>query len=252
MIRDIEALDFINNESSFNKKMKSVKLTYEDNFIFTQNKKIKQIEENLKVLKKYQNCLFSLIFEKNQTNNIYTNGISINVRLPLALCGYASVGVEEKGIRRVVYCILNVIPSENSTSIVIVGLKEDIAILEPYWKYYTQNNISILNMIESFMIHGTDHWFITPSVWNRVSLEKQKIILNDILATNKSFLEQFDLSIFDDIRHDFIKQLEIQQKLCFQKSIEDLIIHEKKKFSVENYKPTRSAEEGLIEVINRK
>lgn len=101
------------------------------------------------------------------------------------------------------------------------------------------------------MIHGTDNWFINPSIWNKINNEKQKIILNEVLASEKSFLDQFELSIFDDIRVAFITQLEKQQKWMYQKNIEDLVNFEKKKFIIDNYKSTRNAVEVLLDIFNR-
>lgn len=249
-MRNKKALDLFRSELERQglspKTVDTVTIDCEDKNIYVINKIINRIEEKLMILKKYKQHLFNVITDKND-DDIYTAEIIIDMQFPISLCGIASVGIDDNGIKRVAYCILNIIPAENSTSIIIAGLKQDAGILKPYWEYYTQNNISILNMIESYMIHGSDHWFIAPSVWNELPPEKQKIILNDILVTDKSFLDQFPLSIFDSIRSQFIKQLENQQKWAFQKNIQNLIEHEKKKFLISNYKPVRSIEEAIFE-----
>lgn len=248
-LRNMKATEYIRYKSS--KELKSVNIDYEDFFVAVVNKYIKKLEEKIVILKKYQGYLFDAISGTKKFNALYTEGLWVNFQFPISLCGIASVGVLDNEIERVAYCILNVVPVENSTTIIIAGLKQDVGILEPYWEYYTQNNISILNMIESFMIHGSDHWFIKPSIWNSISIDKQKIILNDILATEKSFIDQFSLSIFDEVRNVFIEQLETQQKLAYQKNIEDLIVHEKRKFLIENYDTKRNPERAIIDFFNR-
>lgn len=248
-LRNMKATEYIRHKSS--KELKSVNIDYEDFFVAVVNKYIKKLEEKIVILKKYQGYLFDAISGTKRFNALYTEGLWVNFQLPISLCGIASVGVLDNEIERVAYCILNVVPAENSTSIIIAGLKQDVGILEPYWEYYTQNNISILNMIESFMIHGSDHWFIKPSIWNSINIDKQKIILNDILVTEKSFIDQFSLSIFDEVRNIFIEQLETQQKLAYQKNIEDLIVHEKRKFLIENYDTIRNPERAIIDFFNR-
>lgn len=249
-LRNKKATD-IANKITNGKKLRYVDIEYKDTYITVKEKSIRYIEDKLLVLKKYHDNLVLVINGKEMDNDIYSEGITINTRLPISLCGIASQGVEDNGVRRKCYCILNVIPAENSTSIIISGLQQDKGVLYPYWKYYTQNNISILNMIESYMVHGSDHWFINPSVWYKISNEKQRIILNEILATEKSFIDQFELSIFDNIRSAFIEQLEEQQTFIYQKNIEDLILHEKRKFQNDNLKVTRTAKDAIFDFYKR-
>jgi len=35
------------------------------------------------------------------------------------------------------------------------------------------------------MIHATDHWYIKPSVWDKIPENRRRKILNDILNSKK-------------------------------------------------------------------
>lgn len=63
-------------------------------------------------------------------------------------------------------------------------------------------------MVESWMVNGTDQWFITPSVWSALSSERQTIILEKILLSEQNIGEDCQVSIFDDLRKKIIADAE--------------------------------------------
>lgn len=236
-------------EERMKEKLKSVEITRDDTFLIVQSKIKKNRKRDIEILKKYNEHLIEAINGKE--DDVYIQGITIDMKFPISICGIATTGIEENGVKRIVYCILNVIPNTKSTTIIVYGLKRDKIILDSYWNFYTQNNIMILNMIESFMIHGSDHWFINTKVWNEIPEDRQKIILKDIVLTGDAFLDEFPLSIFDEVRKMFIKQLERQQKLFPNEQIDKLIKKEKEKFNISKFKHSRTYDEAFKEWIDR-
>lgn len=229
----------------------NLKLSMKDEFIFTKEGLIKYSEKELKVLRKYFEYLYADICGNKASDHIAIRALNIDIKFPVSLCGIANASFNIYGKEQNVFVIMSVLPSANNSTIICAALKEHEIVLDSYFKFYSQNNCTVLSMIESFMIHGSDHWFITPSIWNNLSKEKQGIILTDLLHTQRTFLDQFPLSIFDDIRASFVVQLENQNSLCYSDNISTLINQEKKKFMISNH-PGIANEETIIQYFRDK
>ena len=78
------------------------------------------------------------------------------------------------------------------------------------------------------MIHGSDHWFIKPSVWNKIDINYQKIILERIMDDKYNIGHDFDLTIFNDVKAETIDLMEQHYSDLNQQLIE-LLNQEKKK-----------------------
>ena len=97
-----------------------------------------------------------------------------------------------------------------------------------------EKDINILIAIESSMM-SCDNWYIKPSVIASWSVEKKEIITNDLYFINEfSPFKEYDLSIFDDLRVQLIKNEEARQAKILeeQKKIEE---EEKKKRKLHIY-----------------
>jgi hypothetical protein len=44
-----------------------------------------------------------------------------------------------------------------------------------------RSSLALLEMLESWMIHGSDHWFMTPSAWTAIPEARQRTICDRIL-----------------------------------------------------------------------
>ncbi|QIH38561.1 hypothetical protein G7A72_07020 [Flavobacterium sp. Sr18] len=156
------------------------------------------------------------IFEKNILNwilklpfknNLIVRVVNIDFHLPISVCGFANQTYIEKNKTKNACILINVMPHQSTTDIICVGLEQDRTLIENYFDFSFSDPINILNMIESFIINGTDHWFINPGYWNNFTSLKQEKILYDILFTEDSFIDEYKFSIFDDVRIKIIKIL---------------------------------------------
>lgn len=172
---------------------------------------LKQLEDSTSYLKNINNELLKI--EKLIYHHLYCNPLekgllirimNIDISFPLSLCGFATQGYMEKGNKKTAYVILNIIPLKFSTYIVCLAHEKDREIFIPYYNFLSSNPLNTLNMIESFMINGSDHWYINPDYWENFSKQKQEKILFDILNTEDSFIDEYSISIFDDIRSKLI------------------------------------------------
>jgi len=151
-------------------------------------------------LQNIENKIYQILYGHSAKDELLIRVINIDIKFPVSLCGFATQKYKEQGNERIAYVLLNVIPLKESTYIICIGFKQDKTIFEKYCDFSFSDPINLLNMIESFMVNGSDHWYINPDFWKNISTDKQEKILYDILVTEDSFLDEYSISIFDDIR----------------------------------------------------
>ncbi|WP_042141894.1 hypothetical protein [Paucisalibacillus sp. EB02] len=201
-------------ENKISKKIEKVKVEYDDYRIkfakIAQSKLTEKLEFSSKIHKKF----LEIIKNEQTQENVVMNVVNIDMKFPVALSGvgYANI-TDNKKNNREIKMILNVIPFKSSTVLIFAGDIIDKDILENHYDYVVQHPLFILNFIESFMMHGTDHWFIQPKIWNEMDGIKQKYILDYFFVTENSFLEDVNFSIFDDIRKEFLESFPIPEKI---------------------------------------
>ena len=66
-------------------------------------------------------------------------------------------------------------------------------------------SLALLEMVETWMVNGTDHWFIKPSVWNGIPVGRRSRILEDILHDAYNIGHPYPRSIFDSLREEMLK-----------------------------------------------
>ncbi|WP_088044513.1 hypothetical protein [Bacillus sp. EAC] len=200
-------------EKKISKKIEKVKVEYDDFRI--KSSKISQVKltEKLEFLSKIHDKFLESIKNEQNDEKVFMNVINIDMKIPIALSGlgYANIIDNEKN-RREIKSILNVIPFETCTVLIFAGDIVDKDILEKYFDYIIQHPFLILNFIESFMMHGTDHWFLQPKIWMEMDEIKQKYILDYFFVTESSFLQNVNFSIFDDLRKEFLDKFPIPEK----------------------------------------
>jgi len=152
---------------------------------------------------------------------------SLDIKIPVALSGMGTFYITEDKITRRVIAILGVYPDKNSTIVVIHSKKCDAKALKVYLASF-QEPFGMLNMIEVWMVRGTDHWFLSKEVWENKTAEGQSTILNEILDSTKGIDSLLNFSIFDDLRSTMIKMgSEIDN---IEDSLASIIANEKSKF----------------------
>lgn len=105
--------------------------------------------------------------------------------LPIALAGRSSFAIGVQGVKHETHVILNALPAKHGTEVFICASSEQH--LQRYINWMladTSFNDGIVGMVESWMLHGSDHWFMTPSKWCAIPSEQQKEILSAIKDTN--------------------------------------------------------------------
>ncbi len=133
----------------------------------------------------------------------------VNVEIPVALAGSGSFWVTEGGTETRIVLLMNVVPQSGCTLIVMATLAEEERFLNAYQARWMNHALSILSMIESWMINGTDQWCIRPSTWEKIPTLRAAGLLAEIMGFKRNVGEECDASIFDDIRSELIRASEV-------------------------------------------
>lgn len=100
----------------------------------------------------------------------------------------------------VAHCIFVVLPGNINTHLFAISSPEVIKLLHSH----LNSDINILNTIESIMIQDSQ-FYLPPAIIEKWSPDKLQCIVNDFFfITERQFLEEYDVSIFDELRQNII------------------------------------------------
>ena len=133
--------------------------------------------------------------------------ISITVQQPLPVCmaGMANFRVDDHGNHINIMAILNVLPSPKQTLIVATTSSIHERYLQTCMHQVLDRAYGILVMVETWMVRGTDHWFMTPSEWEKIPAIRQTKILADMLDESYSIGEAYKTPVLDSVREQQLK-----------------------------------------------
>lgn len=247
------AKDFIDSYKSFRDikikeaVMREVKSNYMDlNEIQFQSLKFESNDHRLTLFKRQlkgsENYLngFLNVFHKAILNDLQKNKfqklayktIVIGEVLPIALAGRGNFHVKLKTKIKEVEVIYNVLPFSDRTYILIFCLKKFTKELNFYMRNST-DGLHLINLVESWMIHGSDHWFLKPSIWEKIDKVNQEVIINSIWDTDHNIGSEFHKSIFNDLKLSVIRKVELNPEKVNELYL-DFILKEKEKITLAN------------------
>lgn len=145
--------------------------------------------------------------KKNKFQKIAYNAFVLDREIPVALAGRGNFYIKLKNKFKNVEAILNVLPLEDKTYIFIATLKKFTKELDAYMSQF-RNTLQIVSLIENWMIHGSDHWFIKPSIWEKIDKNFQNEILETIMDDKYNIGNEFGLTIFNDLKMESINLME--------------------------------------------
>src|SRR5262249_38257655 len=98
---------------------------------------------------------------------LHTFVFTLPLEVPVALAGRSGFTVLENEAQIGMDFILNVNPCAGATDCFITCSLNNSSLLERFLAMFGPN-IKRLSLVESWMVFGSDHWFIRPSVWLRL------------------------------------------------------------------------------------
>ncbi|PGU34114.1 hypothetical protein COD66_12630 [Bacillus cereus] len=146
--------------------------------------------------------------KEERSSRIHNYSIKIDKTFPVTLSGFGNLYVTKGSAIDYVPLVLNIIPSEDDTVLIMSGPIRYKRFIDNYMKYNMQNELFIICMIEQWMLYGSDHWFIKPSVWKGLGNVEQDLILSEMFNLTKDINSPASVSIFNELKSKLIYQVE--------------------------------------------
>lgn len=154
---------------------------------------------NLRTMEEFYDDIFEEMNGRSSTR-VSTRAFKIDTVVPVALSGFGMLNA--RGAR--LPCILGVAPERAETLLYLSTLSGHEALLDDYFADIA-HRLVLLDRIEGWMIRGTDHWFIRPSVWSAIPDERKERILDSISDISVGIEADLPISIFDGLRRVAIR-----------------------------------------------
>lgn len=181
--------------------------------------------------------LETAVFSDDKSNIIILAN-DINLELPVGISGMASLNVIFGGQSTLLNITFGTLPHTGGTLVFMAALGKDQAALQAYYDRWMENGLTLLSMIESWMINGTDQWYLKPSVWEKLGEERQEAILQSITECKQSIYEESEFSIFDEVRNDLLTAFEGEHRGRSDSSYVQFIAEQKAKTATESVRLT--------------
>lgn len=179
-----------------------------------------------KILPALQKAVFN-----NCDDDIYVEAVTIDWKIPVALSGCAPFFVMDNDVKKTVNLLINVIPCSDHSILILSGHIDNKGCIKLYTSEWAENPMSVLSMIESWMVNGTDQWYIKPSVWNALPDERKEAILSAMFECEQNIGEEYGLSIFDEARNSLLLMLKTNFEPTQDKTYLDFVESQKKKMA---------------------
>ncbi|MEL7683362.1 hypothetical protein AAG594_03410 [Citromicrobium bathyomarinum] len=158
-------------------------------------------------------------------------GYRLPIEIPVAISGAILSNYRKRSQKvRVAPLVLGLIPEQGSCLVYLSSLSNHRAYLKLLEKRF-QFAIHTLNLIEQWMVYGTDHWFLRPSVWDHLPDTRKTRIIE--LISSQDGVAGIDSapSIFDDLRQSLIEELILQRGPVRDDTLESIIELESSKLA---------------------
>ncbi len=194
------------------------------------NKKIERLEEQRLNIKKFLDTMDDRYYTYPLTDFTspeipqYVVYKRLDFQVPVAMNARVSFTLGDDLIHHIIVICM---PAKETTDFIIVADKELHVKRPSYFASVINNDIYILNLIEKFMVM-TDEWWIKPSIYNNLSEERKKILVEDLYCFGEGIdiFGNYDMSIFDELRLQLINGVAEHRKLHELKKINELPIRE--------------------------
>jgi hypothetical protein len=134
--------------------------------------------------------------------------LQLDTVIPVCLSGTGSFQVAVGDSTEHVQAVLAVVPGQAKTLIAIATAGHQKNPLALYRRLFMSNGFQLIGMIESWMIHGTNHWFLDPNVWNEVEPSIREQMMEDIEDDRPGIGTPYGRTIFNQLKRDWIRILD--------------------------------------------
>ena len=129
--------------------------------------------------------------------------LKIPLEVPVSLSGLGVLRYKDATGTHRALCLLGIMPQEKATVMFMCAVPRHQAAI----KLYTAKMVSgfgALNTMESWMVYGSDHWFIRPSAWEALPPGRRSAILEMVMSPDYNIGSEVPLSVLDGPRRTII------------------------------------------------
>lgn len=142
---------------------------------------------------------------QNGGDKIATCVRDLDLQLPVCLSGIGVLNYTRNGVAHRALCFITILPEDGRTKILIGADRRHADAVEQH--VGDDGSLAVLAMLESWMMHGSDHWFMTPSAWAAIPGDRQRAICGRILEP-LSLADRAPFSLLDGARQQIISHIE--------------------------------------------
>ncbi|MFI8667463.1 hypothetical protein ACIGGE_13615 [Qipengyuania sp. NPDC077410] len=194
-------------------------------------------EEPLRILKQAREMIIELSSLKARLADIIEGrkaqadilAWNLPLEIPVALSGALLPMYRKRSEKiRTAPIAVGVIPQNGRTVVYLSSLSNHRQFLIGWYNKF-KFGLSGLNLIEQWMVHGTDHWYLPPSLWASLTQTRQTEI--EQLIQSEEFAVDVDPapSIFDNLRLLMLRELEGQQNTENRSRVDQIVAEERAK-----------------------
>lgn len=123
------------------------------------------------------------------------HAVQIDMTFPVALSGLGHFGFNGENVD----ALIGVVPQNGGTLVYMAGRPGSEGAIEAYMAN-RELDLCLIEKVESWMIRGSDHWFLTPSVWDAIPKERQDLLMEELADPDDDLSQPPSTSIFDAMR----------------------------------------------------
>ncbi|MGD1047072.1 MAG: hypothetical protein ABR936_17345 [Bacteroidota bacterium] len=164
---------------------------------------------------------------------LFAQGFRLDLQVPVSLAGRGNfVCKDSTGEIHYVDVILNILPFDNWTYVLAVTPQRNKKFLEAYFSQFMIHPLVIFAMVETWMIHGSDHWFLRPSILQLINPKIQAAIIESLESMDNNIGEVCKYSIFNELRREFLSKISLEQMELLHGSFKDFVLSEQQKLEI--------------------
>jgi hypothetical protein len=169
-------------------------------------KALQLLSDDIAILEHFYSRMSIDVMSGSNSSGISFIAATFDVQLPVCLSGIGVLNYIADSRPDRALCLLAIIPEPGKTKIICGSADEHMDALKNL--YRDESSPAVLEMLESWMCHGSDHWFMTPSEWDIISASRKKAACELILNSDLSIADKVDFSILDSARRVIIGFIE--------------------------------------------
>jgi len=184
----------------------SITIDFEDKNLAAINDEIEKVSSDISFFTSnfFEPLYRYIFFDGSSDDPLYIYKIEASEKIPVTLAGRGAFHIEKDGIQHEIHAILNILPLVDGTAFYIAVELKNREFLNYYIAIFQQTGLPGLNLAETWVVRGSDHWFIQPSVWDELEDDRKEQVLKDVLDVGHHIAEIYNYSIFNSLRRKIL------------------------------------------------